>query len=90
MPNEITLVYFLFRLVAFCESALPAADFDALLVLPSLSTFEAAVAAFALVCFFGDLVCDNALAAAALELVPVDLLVRVFDALVAAFDPVTF
>jgi hypothetical protein len=34
-----------------CESALPAAVLDALLVRPSLKTFEAADAAFAEVCF---------------------------------------
>jgi len=81
---------YLFFLLGFCASALPAADFDVLLVLPSLRVFEAAVAAFLDVCFFGDLVCDKALPAAALDFLPVDLLVKVFDALLAAFSPVTF
>lgn len=42
--------YFFFE--GFCERALPAAVLDVLLVRPSLKTFEAAVAAFALVTFF--------------------------------------
>jgi hypothetical protein len=37
-----------------CASADPAADFDAALVLPSLNTAEAAVAAFAEVTFGGE------------------------------------
>ena len=90
LPSAKKFYYYFFGFVAFYERALPAADLDDLLVLPSLSTFEAAVAALVLVCFAGDLVCDNALAAAILELAPVDLPDRVFDALVAAFVLVTF
>ncbi len=72
-----------------CDSALPAADFEALLVLPSLSVFDAAVAARAEVVFLGALVCASALAAAVFDALPVDLLVNVFDAFDAALDPVT-
>lgn len=39
-----------------CESALPAADFDAALVRPSLKTEDAADAAAGDVCFLGELV----------------------------------
>jgi len=49
-------VYFLLRfgagLLGTCDSALPAAVFDALLVRPSRRTFEAALAAFGLVTLF--------------------------------------
>ena len=41
-----------FFFLGFCASALPAADLDALLVRPSLSTFDAADAAFLEVLFF--------------------------------------
>jgi len=83
-------LYYFFFLLGFCANALPAADFDALLVLPSLRVFEAEVAAFADVCFLGALVCESALPAAAFDFVAVDLLVKVLDELVAAFLPVTF
>ena len=69
---------------------LPAADFDALLVLPSRKTFDAALAAFFEVTLLGAFVCDKALPAAVLDLRPVDLLLSVFDALLAAFGLVTF
>jgi hypothetical protein len=82
-----TCYYFL--PVFFCANALPAADFDALLVLASLRVFEAAVAALEDVCFAGAFVWDNALAAAVLDFVAVALLVKVFEALLAAFLPVT-
>lgn len=79
--------YFFFLV---CANALPAADLDALLVLPSRSVFDAAEAAFLEVCRFGVPVCDRALPAAFLDVFPVDLEVRVFDALEAAFFPVVF
>jgi len=44
-----------FRL-GVCDNADPAADLDALLVRPSRSVFDAALAALELVCFFGALV----------------------------------
>ncbi len=68
------------RFRVFCESALPALDFEALLVLPSRSVRDAAFAAFFDVTF-PRLRCESALPAAALELRPVDLLLSVFDAL---------
>jgi len=73
-----------------CAKALPAAAFEALLVLLSLSTAEAALPAFLDVTFLGALVCDNVLPAAVLDLDPVDLLLRVEDAFCAAFGLVTF
>jgi len=39
-----------------CDSALPAADFEVALVLPSLKTLEALEAAFAEVVLLGDFV----------------------------------
>jgi len=62
---------------------------EALLLRPSLSVFDAAEAALALVCFAGALVWDNALAAAVFDFTPVDPLLNVLEALLAAFDPVT-
>ncbi|MFK5926977.1 MAG: hypothetical protein QM483_10135, partial [Desulfuromusa sp.] len=80
--------YFFFPV--FCARALPAADFDALLALPSRRVFDAAVAAFIDVCFFGADRWDRALPAADFDFAAVDLLVMVFDARLAAFLPVTF
>ena len=74
----------------FCVSALPAADFDDLLVLRSRRVFDAALAALAEVCFFGALVCDNALPAAALDALLVEPLSSVLEALLATFLRVTF
>jgi len=71
-----------------CESALPAADFEAALVRPSRITLEAALAAFDEVVFLGASVCESALPAAAFDLEPVEPLCSVFDALDAAFAPV--
>jgi hypothetical protein len=59
--------YFVFFVEGLCAKALPAADFDSLLVRPSNNTFDAAEAAFADVNFSGALVCDSALAAAVLD-----------------------
>jgi hypothetical protein len=59
-------------------------------VRPSLSTFDAALAAFGEVCFLGAFVWDKALPAADFEAFPVDLLVNVFDAFFAAFGLVIF
>lgn len=73
-----------------CAKALADAVFESLLVRPSRSTFEAAVAAVAEVTFLGAFVCDNALPAAVLDFGAVLAFVRVFDALEAAFEPVTF
>ena len=64
-------------------NALAAADFDAALVRPSVSVLDAAVAAFALVCFFGASVCDNALPAADLDALLVDPDESVCDAFFA-------
>ena len=72
-----------------CDSALPAADFDALLVRPSLSVFDAAVAAVLLVCFDDVLACESALAAAVFDVIPIDPEVNVFDAFDAALLLVT-
>lgn len=72
-----------------CERALPAADFDFLLVLPSRRTLEAALAAFLEVTFFGALVWDRVLPEAVFDLLPVFLFRRVFEALLAALGRVT-
>jgi hypothetical protein len=61
-----------------------------LLLLPSLKTLEAAVAALAEVTFSGALVWDRALPAAVFDFGAVLLLVSVFDALEAALVLVTF
>lgn len=53
---HISLLYFFFLPDGRWERALPAPDFVALLVLPSRRTFEAALAAFLEVTFFGALV----------------------------------
>lgn len=82
---RISVTHFRPPLLARCDNALPAADFEALLVRPSLRVLDAAVAAPDPVCFFGALTCDNALPAAFLEWDPVEILVNVFDALLAAF-----
>jgi hypothetical protein len=83
------LLHFFFLLDGRCASALPAADFDVLLVRLFLRTDDAALAAFFDVTFRGALVWDNALPAAVLDLEPVDLLLRVEDAFLAAFGLVT-
>ena len=70
--------------------ALPAADFDALLVLPSRRTADAAFAAFGDVTRFGALVCDSALPAAVFDFTPVEEERSVFDELRAAAGRVTF
>lgn len=57
---------------------------------PSLSVFDAALAAFELVWRFGVPVCDNALPEDVLVVAPVALLLNVFDALDEAFLPVVF
>lgn len=80
--------YFFF--LGVCAKALPAADFDLLLVLPSWRTFDAAIAALGDVCFLGAFVCDNALPAAVLDFDAVDLLRSVVDALLATLLLVTF
>lgn len=71
------------------EMALPAADFDVLLVRPSLRTDEAALAAFFEVTFFGLFVWDKALPAEVFDFAPVDLLLSVEDAFFAALGLVT-
>jgi len=72
------------------ERALPAADFDFLLVLPSRRTLDATLAALFDVTFFGAFVWDRALPAEVLDFEPVLLLLSVFDALRAALGRVTF
>jgi hypothetical protein len=74
----------------FCANALPAADFDAGAVRPSVNTLEADVAAAGDVDFFGALTCESALPAALFELAPVLDACSVFDAADAAFTPVVF
>lgn len=76
-------------LVVRCESALPAAALESLLVRPSRRVLEAALAALFEVTFLGALACASALPAAVLDFVLVLLLVNVFDALDAAFLLVT-
>jgi hypothetical protein len=63
---------------------------EALLVQPSFSTLEAALAALLEVVFLGALVWDSALPAAVLYLEPVFLLAKVLEALDTALGPVTF
>jgi hypothetical protein len=62
---------------------------DALLVRPSRSTEDAALAAFSDVTFFGALACASALAAAVFDLVEVLGLRRVRDAFLATSVLVT-
>jgi len=69
----------------FCESAEPAADFDVVLVLPSRSTLDAAVAAFLLVVSVRVFDWVNALPAADFDAFPVDFDESVFAAALAAF-----
>ena len=76
--------------VPFCANALPAADLEVLLVLPTRRVFEAAVAAGFDVCFLGAFLCESALPAADLDFDPVDLLFKVLEAADAAFLLVTF
>lgn len=71
-------------------SALPAADFAALLVFLLRSTEDAALAAFWDVTLLGALVCDRALPDAVLDLGLVDLFLSVEDAFRAALGLVTF
>jgi hypothetical protein len=84
------LHFYFFPFVAFCANALPAALFESLPVLPSLKTFEAAVAAFEDVDFAGALVCASALPAALFDFEAVLGLAKVLEALEAALAPVTF
>jgi len=81
--------YLFFLLDCLWERALPAADFDFLLVLPSRRTLDAALAALFEVTLFGALVWDRALPEAVFDLVPVFLLRRVLEALLAALGRVT-
>ena len=71
------------------DSAEPAADFDAVPVRPSRSTFEADVAAFFEVTFCVP-VCDSALPAAVLEELPAELLESTDDAFAATRALVDF
>ena len=75
--------YLPFFLDGVCDNALPAADLDALPVRTSRRVFEAADAAFFLVCFAGAFVCDKALPAADFDAFPVDPDESVFDAFLA-------
>lgn len=68
--------YFFLGLLGVCESALPAADFDCLEVLPSHKVLEAALAALVPVCLLGVPDWDKALPAEVLDFDPVLLLVR--------------
>lgn len=73
----------------FCDRALPAADFDVLLVRPSRRTWDAALAAFGDVTFV-VFRCDKALPAADLDALPVTPDFNVFEALEAALPDVFF
>ena len=88
--TQLSTDHFPFRPFSLCDSVLPAAVFDALLVLPSRRVFEAAVAAPADVVFEGACRCDNALPEEDLVVLPVEPLRSVFNAAVPAFFPVTF
>ena len=91
MSGRLVIIIYLFlRLFSRWESALPAADLEALLVRPSRNVFDAAVAAFVEVVFFGALRCDKALPEDVFVVLPVLLLRSVFDADEPAFFPVTF
>jgi hypothetical protein len=79
------LDYFFFA----CARADPAADFDAALVLRSLSTADAAVAAFREVTFGGD-TWDSELPAALLDALPVEALESTPEDLLATLELVTF
>ena len=66
--TDITYFFAAFLLLLFfCANALPAADLEALLVLPSVSTDDAAVAALAEVVLLAVLCCASALPAAVLD-----------------------
>ena len=83
-------LYFFLLFACFCDSALAAADFEALLVRPSVRTLDATLATFAEVALFGAWTWDNALAAAVLDLEPVLAELSVLEAAEAAFVPVVF
>lgn len=85
MAEDLTLIISMNSLSYFflvCARAEPAADFEAALVLPSLSTADAAVAALAEVTLGGE-TCESELPAALLEDLPVDVLERTPDDLLA-------
>ena len=79
------LDYFFFA----CARADPAADFDAALVLRSLSTADAALAAFREVTFGGE-TWDSELPAALLDALPVEELESTPEDLLATLELVTF
>jgi len=79
------LDYFFFA----CVRADPAADFDAALVLLSLSTADAAVAAFR-EATFGGVTWDSELPAAFLDALPVEELESTPEVLLATLELVTF
>ena len=80
-----SLAYFFFA----CARADPAADFDAALVLPSLSTADAAVAAFGDVTFDGE-TWDSELPAALPDALPVGAPESTPEDLVATVELVAF
>ena len=83
-------VFFAERLADAWASALPAADFDVLLVRPSRRVADAFFATFFDVVRLGALRCDSALPADDFDFVDVLRSRSVLDALPAAFLPVTF
>lgn len=85
---RIDITHFFFPLAWL--KALPAADFDDLLVLPSRRTVEAALAASGEVTFLGAFVCESALPAADFDFDPVEVDRRVSEELLAAAGRVTF
>lgn len=84
-----SFVVHFFRLVCRCDNADPAALFDAALVRPSRSTFDALDAAPDEVTLLGAATCESALPAAVFEFLPVEPFAKTCDALWAAFGPVT-
>ena len=85
-----SISYFFLLDDGLCDNALPAADFDALLVRLSRKTDDAELAAFFEVTLLGAFVWERALPAAVFDLPPVLLLRRVLEALFAALGRVTF
>lgn len=84
--NDDLIGYFAYFLR--CESALPAADFDAAEVRPSRNTCDAALAAARDVDSRGLWACVKALAAAVFDALPVLEEFNTFAAAVAALEPV--
>jgi hypothetical protein len=85
--HDLSYLFLPFPPPCFCDRALPADDFETLLVRPSRNVLEAAEAAFFDVTFVVRL-CASALPAALFDFFPADALRSVLDAAVAALLPV--